>query len=162
MEIDFDIKISFWNMYDFLLYKAYLSMQGIIGTLAGAFFIVMFFMNPAQVLFLVAGIVVLLFLPFDLFLKTKAIMLQSVYKKPMHYHMSDEGILISQEGAEEQPVAPWEGILKAGSTLGSLLLYTSKKTAVILPKSQLEKQNVRDAVMKIVSLKVNADKVNIR
>lgn len=162
MEVDFDVKITFWNMYDFLLCRTYLSLQGIIGTLAGAFFLVMFFITPSQIIFLIAGIVVLLFLPVDLLLRTKAVMLQSVYKKPLHYHLADEGIQISQEGAEEQPVAPWESILKAGSTLGSILLYTSKKSAAILPKAQLEKQNVRDAVMKIVSVHVNAAKVNIR
>lgn len=161
MEVEFDVKIGFWQLYDFLLSKTYLSMQGIIGTLAGAFFIVEYFFQP-NIIFLIAGIVILLYIPVDLFLKAKAMTLQTVYKKPLHYTLTDEGILISQEGAEEQPVAPWESIWKAGSTLGSLLLYTGKKSACILPKKQLEEQNVRDMVMQIVSTHISPKKVNIK
>ena len=55
MEVEFDVKIGFWNLYDFLLARTYLSFQGILGTIAGAFFIVEFCIEP-RVIFLVGEV----------------------------------------------------------------------------------------------------------
>ena len=70
MEVEFDVKISCSNLYDYLVHYTYMSLQGIIGVLAGAFFLIEYFMS-FQLMYLAVAIVILCYLPVSLFLKAK-------------------------------------------------------------------------------------------
>ena len=119
MEVEFDVKISCSNLYDYLVHYTYMSLQGIIGVLAGAFFLIEYFMS-FQLMYLAVAIVILCYLPVSLFLKAKQQSLNPVFKQPLHYRMTDEGVFVSQ--GEEEQMQKWEDMYKAGSTIGSVLL----------------------------------------
>ncbi|MCM1536817.1 MAG: YcxB family protein [bacterium] len=159
MEVEFDITITCGSLYDYLLHYTYTSLQGLIGAAAGALFLVEFFFSR-QILFLICGLLVLCYLPVSLYLRAKQQSLNPVFKKPIHYRMTDEGVEISQGG--ESQTHGWDVFYKAGATMGSLLLYTTKRNATIFPKRQLQKQDVQGKVMEMISTHMPPKKVNIR
>ena len=135
MEVEFDVKISPSVLYDYLMYHTYHSLSGLLGTIVGAMLIVAFFMNM-KVILLIAGIVVIVYLPWTLFLKSRQQYLNNEsFKKPIHYRMAEEGIEISQ--GDSSQLLEWEKVYKAVSSSGSILLYTSKYNACMLPKKEL-------------------------
>ena len=67
--------------------------------------VVAYFMG-AGVLVLIAGIIILAYLPWTLFLKSKQQYLANpAFKTPLHYKMTEEGVLIpeKEENKEERP-----------------------------------------------------------
>lgn len=159
MEVEFDITVTCGSLYDYLLYYTYTSLQGLVGTAAGALFLVEYAYSR-QILFLICGALILGYLPVSLYLRAKQQSLNPVFKKPIHYRLTDEGIEISQ--GDEVQTQGWDVFYKAGATMGSLLLYTTKRHATIFPKSQLQKQNVQEKVMEMISTHMPPKKVNIR
>ena len=113
-----------------------------------------------QLMYLAVAIVILCYLPVSLFLKAKQQSLNPVFKQPLHYRMTDEGVFVSQ--GEEEQMQKWEDMYKAGSTIGSVLLYTAKRSASIFPKKQLQKQDVYEKVVEMISTHMPPKKVNIR
>ena len=68
MEVEFDVKITPGALYDYMLFHTYTSASGLIGSAVGALLVVGFFMG-AGVIFLIAGAVILAYLPWTLFIK---------------------------------------------------------------------------------------------
>lgn len=159
MEVEFDITVTCGSLYDYLLYYTYTSLQGLVGTAAGALFLVEY-VYSRQIIFLICGVLILGYLPVSLYLRAKQQSLNPVFKKPIHYKLTDEGIEISQ--GDEVQTQGWDVFYKAGATMGSLLLYTTKRHATIFPKNQLQKQNVQEKVMEMISTHMPPKKVNIR
>lgn len=159
MEVEFDVKITCGSLYDYLLHYTYTSLQGLVGAGAGALFLVEYFVSR-QFLFLACGLLILVYLPVSLYLRAKQQSLNPVFKQPIHYRMTEEGIEISQ--GEETQTHGWDVFYKAGSTMGSVLLYTTKRNATIFPKRQLQEQDVLGKVMEMISTHMPPKKVNIR
>lgn len=159
MEVKFEVKISCSHLFDYLVHFTYLSLQGLIGVLAGAFFMVQYFLS-FKLMYLAVGLIILGYLPVSLFLKAKQQSLNPVFKEPLHYRMTEEGVYVSQ--GEEEQMQKWEDMYKAGATIGSVLLYTAKRSAAIFPKRQLQKQDVYEKVVEMISTHMPPKKVNIR
>lgn len=158
MELEFDVKITANVLYDYMLRHTYYSMSGLLGTIAGALMIVWFFAE-GRVIFLIAGAVILLYLPWTLFIKSKQQMVNTpAFKKPLHYRMTDEGIEVSQE--EETQMQKWEDMYKAVSTPKSIIVYTSRINASIFPKADMGELTPR--VIKVISTHMPPAKVKIR
>ena len=110
-------------------------------------------------LLLIAGAIVLLYLPVTLWTKSK---LQwsanETFQKPLHYVLDDNGVTVSQgEVSESQG---WENMVKAVSTTRSIILYTSGRNASIFPKEQLGDQ--KSALIEAISTHMAPGKVKIR
>ena len=158
MEIEFDVKIDAGVLYDYMLHHTYNSAAGILGTVVGALMIVAFSMGRG-VLFLIAGIVVLAYLPWTLFIKSRQQALMTpAFKKPLHYKLDEEGIIVSQDDSEEKQ--EWGQIFKAVSTGKSIIVYTSKVNASIFPKRDLGENKAK--VIEIISTHMPPSKVKIR
>lgn len=158
MELEFDIKMTPAAMYDYLLHHTYSGMSGIIGALAGAFCIMVFAANKYPI-YLIAGIVILAYLPVSLFLKAnQQVQGTPAFKKPLHYRLTEEGISVSQDENEE--MQGWGACVKAVSTRSSIILYTSKTTASIFPKKDLGEK--KDALIQMISTHMPPSKVKIR
>lgn len=158
MEVSFDVKMTSGILYDYLLYHTYTGMSGLLGTIAGALLVVAFFMggNPLS---LILGIVVLVYLPWTLFLRSKKQFLSNpAFKEPLHYVLDDEGMTVSQKETSEQ--IAWEQMYKAVSTPGSIILYTSPVNATIFPKKQLGESKA--ALIEAISTHMPPKKVKIR
>lgn len=158
MEVSFDVKMTPQILYDYLLYHTYTSLSGAIGTIVGALFVVWYFMG-GKILYLIAGLVILLYLPWTLFLRSKKQFLANpAFKEPIHYVLNDEGMTISQN--EQCETVPWEQMYKAVSTQRSIILYTSPVNASIFPKKDLGEHI--PALIEVLSTHMPPKKVKIR
>ncbi len=158
MEIEFDVNVTPGVLYDYMLQHTYTSPAGLIGAVAGALMIVAFF-SGAGVLCLIAGIIVIAYLPWSLFLKSRQQYLSNpAFKKPLHYKLTEEGLEVSQ--GEEVQMQKWEDMHKAVSTPKSLILYTSPMNASIFPKKDLGEKAA--GVIAIISTHMPPKKVKIR
>lgn len=158
MELEFDVKITASVLYDYMLRHTYYSVSGLIGTIVGALLIVGFF-SGGGVIFLIAGTVILFYLPWSLFLKSRQQVVNTpAFKEPLHYKLTEEGIEVSQ-GGEVQKQA-WNEMHKAVSTQRSIIVYTSRISASIFPKRDLGESVNR--VIEIISTHMPPDKVKIR
>ncbi len=158
MEVEFDVKITPAVLYDYLLAHTYTSPSGLIGAVAGALMVVAFFMG-AGALVLIAGIIILVYLPWTLFLKSRQQYLANpAFKEPLHYKMTEEGVSVSQK--EEVQEQKWEDMYKAVSTPRSLILYTSPVNASIFPRKDLGDQAA--GVIEMISTHMPPAKVKIR
>lgn len=158
MELEFDVHITSDKLYDYLLYHTYTSFSGMLGTLVGAF-LIMGFLSTKYPIYLIAGVVLIGYLPCTLFIRAKRqVMNTEAFKKPLHYKMTDEGISVSQGDNEENQ--SWDSCVKAISTSKSIILYTSKTTASIFPRKDLGTN--KDALIQMISTHMPPKKVKIR
>ena len=158
MELEFDVKVDSKVLYDYMLHHTYGSFQGVLGTAVGALMLVGFAVTK-YIIWLIAGIVLLAYMPWSLFLKSKQQMLNTpAFKEPLHYKLDDEGITISQ--GEVSQSQKWEDMYKAVSTNKSIIVYTSKVNATIFPRKQLGEDVVK--VIQIISSHMPPKKVKIR
>jgi hypothetical protein len=158
MELEFDVKITASAMYDYLLYHTYTSLSGLLGTIVGVF-LIMAFISTKYPIYLIAGIVIIVYLPCSLFLRANQQVVNTpAFKQPLHYKMTDEGISVSQGESEEKQ--SWDSCYKAVSTSKSIILYTSRTTASIFPKSDLGEN--KDALIQMISTHMPPKKVKIR
>lgn len=158
MELEFDVKITADALYDYMLRHTYYSASGLIGTIVGALMIVYFFARGG-VVFLIAGVVILLYLPWTLFIKSRQQMAGTpAFREPLHYKLTEEGMEVSQGG--EVQTQKWEDMFRAVSTQRSLIVYTSRVNASIFPKKDLGELTPR--VIEMISTHMPPAKVKIR
>ena len=156
--LELDVKIESGDLYDYMIAHTYNSASGIIGSCCGALLVVGALMMKKW-LFLIAGIVVLLYLPWTLYLKCKRqVLLNPAFKNPLHFVLDENGVTVSQ-GEETQSQA-WENMYKATSTNRSIIIYTSPVNATILPRRVLG-ENVSQCI-EIISTHMPPNKVKIR
>ena len=158
MEIEFDVKITSNILYDYMLRHTYSSLSGLMGSLVGVLMLMLFASNRQPVC-LIIGVVILLYLPWTLFIKSKQQALNTpAFRKPLHYRLSDEGIEVSQDDMTEK--MGWADMYKAVSTTHSIIVYTTRTNACIFPKKDLEENKYK--VIEIISTHMPPKKVKIR
>lgn len=156
--VEFDVKIEAGDLYDYLLAHTYNSSSGVVGSTFGALLIVIGLAKTRWAL-LVAGIVLLAYLPWTLFVKSrKQAMTNPAFQNPLHYCLNEEGITVSQ--GDEVQTQRWEDMVKAISTSRSIIVYTSKVNATIFPKRELGDQKA--ALIEVISTNMPPAKVKIR
>jgi len=156
--LEFDIKITDKDLYDYMMAHSYNSGPGILGSCVGGLMVVVALLNSHWI-YLICGVILLAYLPLNLRIKSKQQMINNkVFQKPMHYMLDDEGIKISQ--GEESQSQRWEDMYKAISTNRSIIVYTSKVSATIFPRSQMGEDTVK--VIEMISTHMSPKKVKIR
>ena len=158
MDLEFDVKVTPGVLYDYMLFHTYTSASGLIGSAVGALMVVTFFMGYG-VLFLIGGALILAYLPWTLFIKSRQQYLSNpAFKNPLHYQMDEKGVTVAQNG--ERQSQSWENMYKAVSTPRSLILYTSPVNASIFPKKDLGEKAL--SVTQMISTHMPPKKVKIR
>ncbi len=158
MEMEFDVKVTAGVLYDYLLFHTYTSFSGMLGTLVGMF-LIMAFVSTRYVIYLIAGVVLIAYLPGALFLRAmQQVQNTPAFRQPLHYRMTDEGVFVSQGESEEHQ--SWDSCAKAVSTARSIILYTSRTTASIFPKKDLGDK--KEALIQMISTHMPPKKVRIR
>ncbi len=156
--LELDVKIESGDLYDYMMAHTYSGASGIIGSCVGALCVIMGLMRQ-QWIFLIVGIVVILYVPWTLFLKSKQQAINNpVFKQPLHYVLDEEGITVSQ-GESVQSQA-WKDMYKAISTSRSIIVYTSPINATILPRRVLKEHQTE--CIEIISTHMPPNKVKIR
>lgn len=152
------VKIEAGDLYDYMLRHSYNSPAGILGSAFGAVLII-FALASQHWVVLVLGALMLLYLPWTLFIRSrKQILSNPSFQEPLQYVLDQTGLTISQ-GEEEAGMA-WEDMYKAVSTSRSIILYTSRVNATIFPKRELGDQKA--AVIEMISTHMPPGKVKIR
>ncbi len=156
--VSFKVKIEAGDLYDYMLMHSYNSPAGIVGSSFGAI-LILFAFATRQWLFIVLGLVMLLYLPWTLFLRSRTQILNNPsFQEPLQYTLDEEGLTVAQGEAQEKMA--WENMHKAVSTGKSIILYTSPVNATIFPKRQLGGQKA--ALIEIISTHMPPKKVKIR
>ncbi|HBA70536.1 MAG TPA: hypothetical protein DCZ40_14455 [Lachnospiraceae bacterium] len=158
MELEFDVRITANILYDYMLRHTYYSASGLIGTIVGALMIVYFF-SKGGAIFLIAGLVILAYLPWTLLIKSRQQMANTpAFKQPLHYRLTEDGIEVSQ--GDEVQMQKWADMHKAVSTQRSLIVYTSRVNACIFPKQDLGELVPR--AIEMISTHMSPAKVKIK
>ncbi len=156
--LELTVKIEAGDLYDYMLMHSYTSPAGLVGSAFGAI-LILFAIAAQQWIFIVLGLVMLLYLPWTLFLKSRSQSLTNPsFQEPLHYLLDEEGLTVSQGEAQEKMA--WGDMYKAVSTGRSIILYTSRVNATLFPKRQLGDR--RAAVIEIISTHMPPSKVKIR
>lgn len=156
--VELDVKIEAADLYDYMLMHAYNSASGLLGSGVGAVAVLVGVLK-GQPVFLVAGIVLLLYLPITLFLKSKQQALGNpAFGQPLHYVLDEQGITVSQNGEEQRQ--DWGDMVKAVSTGHSIIVYTSRVNATIFPRREMGDK--RTDVIEMISTHMPPKKVHIR
>lgn len=156
--VELDIKIGAGDLYDYMLMHNYNSPVGIMGSVLGAVML-MVGLAKSHWIMAIAGVILLLYLPWTLFIKSRQQVLNNpVFKQPLHYVLDENGITISQ--GETSTSQAWGDMVKAVSTTKSIIIYTSRVNATIFPKNQMGDKKV--AVIEVISKNMPPKKVKIK
>ncbi|MCR4641142.1 MAG: YcxB family protein [Lachnospiraceae bacterium] len=135
-ELEVEIRMNTGALYDYLLRHVYTSLSGPLGTclgLAG----VAYYAYSRQIIYLILGILLIVYLPLTLWRRAATLMLTNpAFKEPLHYRFSESGYTVTQGG--ESGSVLWEQCTKAVSTGKSIIIYTGPKNASIFPRKQIE------------------------
>lgn len=158
MELEIDVKMTANALYDYMLYHTYHSFAGILGAVVGVFLVIVFVSGQSPI-YLIAGLVVLGYLPYALFTRSRRQYLSTpAFKEPLKYIFTDEGVSVSQNEVTESMI--WADMVKAVSTPTSIILYTSKVNASIFPKKDLGDKKA--LLIQVISTHMDPKKVKIR
>ncbi|MCI8947616.1 MAG: YcxB family protein [Lachnospiraceae bacterium] len=158
MELEFQTKITTNILFDYMLHHTYNSPSGILGGGIGSLLVIGFF-GTQNILYLLAGLVLLFYLPCSLYLSSmKQMQNTPAFKEPLTYKLNEEGIQVSQSGQSQ--LQKWENMYKAVSTRNSIIIYNTKVNAWIFPRSDMGAMTPR--VIEMISTHMPAGKVRIR
>ncbi len=139
--LELDVKIEAKDLYDYMVAHTYGKPVNILASCFGALMVVVGVMTSRWI-FVIGGIVLLLYLPWNLFLKSRQQAVNNpAFKQPLHYVLDDEGITVSQ--GEVSQSQSWENMYKAISTNKSIIVYTSPVNATIFPRRAMGQDAVR-------------------
>ena len=157
--MEFDVKMTTSALYDYNMRHTYSSASGLIGTTVGALLLIGFSLDTRYIVMLVAGLVIILYNPVVMFVRSrKQILLNPAFKKPLHYRLDDDGVTVSN--GEEEMTVEWENMYKAYSTNQSIVLATGKMNAWIFPKKDLG--TAKDELIRMISTHMPPEKVKIK
>lgn len=141
-KIELDIKMTLKDMYRFNLYHVYHNSQGILSIVLAVLITLISIMSWGDVnvvynvLYLLAAVLLVLYVPLSLYGKVKKQMKNSeVYQKPIHYTFDEDGVTTSFD--EQSVTMPWKQLYKIVSTRHMLLLYGGRIRANVIPRDQL-------------------------
>lgn len=153
-----DVHMNAKVLYDYMLRHTYTSLTGIIATFLGAMCLA-FFAGGNGVIYLIAGVFIIAYLPWNLFLSAKRQALNNEsFKKPLHYSFTKDGLYVSQEQTGE--MQKWENMYQAVATSKSIIIYTSKVSASIFPRADLG--NDASTLLQVVSRYMDPKKMKIK
>ena len=94
--LELTVKIEAGDLYDYMLRHSYNSPAGIVGSTFGAV-LILFAFATKQWIFVVLGMVMLLYLPWTLFLKSRSQILSNpAFQEPLRYMLDEEVLTIAQ------------------------------------------------------------------
>lgn len=155
-EIDVQIKAS--DLFDYSLRHSYTSLGGLLSTIVGILMIYAYFAKNASPLYLIFGIIVVFYIPINLFLMSRQQAMQETFQKPLHYAFYENGMEVSQDDIKE--MIGWDYIVKAVATSKSIIVYTGKNRASIFPRRDLQPDAT--ALIRVLSTQVDPKKMKIK
>ncbi len=144
-KIELDVTMTFEDMYRFNLYHVYHNSQGVLSVIIAVLLVLVSILSwgdvnvAYNVLYLLASVLIVLYVPFTLRAKVKKQMKNSaVYQQPIHYAFDEKGITTCF--GEQSVTMPWKQLYKIVSTKHMVLLYGGRIRANVIPRDQLADQ----------------------
>ena len=154
-----DVHMDTAVLYDYMLRHTYSTPMGLTATLLGILAIMVYFAKGVSALYLIMGIIMIVYLPWNLFLSARRqILINEAFKKPLHYTFAEDGVYISQ--GETVQMQTWADMRKAISTSKSIVIYTAKTSASVFPRKDLGDDV--STLIQIISAHMPPKKVHIR
>ncbi len=158
MKIEFDVKMTKDIMYDYMMYHTMTLPQFYLALAVGLMSCAVFFVNHSA-LYLIIGIVVIVYLPVERYLQAASqVSSNPVFKEALHYTLTDEGMAIDVMG--EHMDAEWDKVVKVRNTKKSIFLFTNGMSASIFPKESLGEDY--DRAVSLIREHVPKERVRIR
>lgn len=154
LEISLPVHMKVSYMYSFLFQHLHRSFKGIFGVCISIAALVAFVMSldgstdtTRKVILLVIGLLFTVINPIMILFKAQQqVMLSPIFKQPLQYTFSTEGMKVAQ-GEEEQFVT-WEQILEVRKTSSILILYTSRNSGSIVAFKEMgEKRQMVETII---------------
>mgnify|MGYP003221815159 CR=1 FL=1 len=137
MKLEFDVKVTEKDLYSFNIEQAYKGSQGVISLLFAVLLAAAAVLSAQKgnteyvVLYIIVGILVLLYVPFSLKGRVKMIMkTNEVFSKPLHFEIDEKNIKVSQGDEMAQ-------LYRFVANDKRILIFSNRKNAYILSKEQL-------------------------
>lgn len=163
------IKLEAKDVFAFNLYHSYHRIQTWIFTVVGIVITVLSFTTFQTVdmmytlLYFFCGLIFIFYTPFSLWTSAKlTVRGQGPLSIPVVYGFTEDGISAAYEGdtAQENDAAatsvPWDAVYKIVQKKNALYIYTSPKSASILPYAQLKDQ--KETLLELLNKKVESFK----
>lgn len=142
MPLEFDIKLESRDMFRFNMYQTY---SGFSGWSSILFAIALFGLAiysygdvslTRTVMYVLIGIVLLVYMPGTLWLRAKqSIKASPVLSNTLHYVVDGDGFTVTQ--GEASGVLAWKQIYKMVATKHLVLVYSNRINAYVIPRKQL-------------------------
>ena len=167
MEIKLKIQLTVKELFDFLISHTYSSFSGYVGVILSICALIGFsysvsnpMMNVAyKFVLLLTGLLFTVIQPAMLYSKAKNQVKQNeAINKPLEYTITYSGMKVSCDG--ESADYNWDQIMKITSTKTSVLIYTSRIRAFVLPKRELNPY--MEDFKKIVKEKCTATSIRVK
>lgn len=145
MKLELDVKLTEKDMYRFNMYHIYSGFQGIFSIIIAILIFVVAGVTwgniekTYNILYILFGIVFLLYMPLTLKLKSKQqLASNSGLRESLHYIFDETGIHVSQNG--ETADLEWKQVYKMVATGSNVLIYSSRINAFVIPRAVLGEQ----------------------
>ncbi len=145
MKLELDVKLTEKDMYRFNMYHIYSGFQGIFSIIIAILIFVVAGVTwgniekTYSILYILFGIVFLLYMPLTLKLKSKQqLASNSGLRESLHYIFDETGIHVSQNG--ETADLEWKQVYKMVATGSNVLIYSSRINAFVIPRAVLGEQ----------------------
>lgn len=142
MKTEFDIQLRPVDMYRFNLYHTYTTASGYLAILIAVIAIAAAFRKWGEaslsqtVMYLAFGMILLVYTPLTLYLRSKQQVLSSpVFKNVLHYTIDDTGITTSQ--GEMSSTLEWSAVYRVVATKHNILVCINPRNAFIIPRAQV-------------------------
>lgn len=144
--ISISVRMKAGYLFSFQFQHLHRSFKGIFGVCLSVAALIAFAMSfggtvdtGRRVILLIIGLLFTVVNPVMLFFKSyQQIKLSPIYKEPLNYTFSREGMKVSQ-GEEEQFVT-WKQVLEVRKTRSILVIYTAKNAGSIIAFSEMGDQ----------------------
>lgn len=145
MKTEFDIQLHTIDMYRFNLYHTYTTASGYLAILIAVIALTAAVRKWGEVslsnsvMYVMVGIILLIYTPLTLYLRSKQQVQGSpVLKNILHYTIDDAGITTSQ--GEMSSTLVWEQVYRIVATRHNILICINPRNAFIIPKDQAAQQ----------------------
>lgn len=140
-EVKFSVKVTAMDLFRFLMQHSYRGVALILNILITVGALVFFFLGlgtdtPIKSIgLLFLALLFSVIYPAQLFLKAARQAQNPVFREPLFYTLTEEGIEMSQ--GEQKEAFQWENVFQIRETKSLLLVYTGRVFACIWPKREL-------------------------
>lgn len=166
MPIKVEVKMDAESMAEFMIYHIYTGTAGVLALVLGFLnvgFTISFVMRGNYLLagvFMIFAAVILILFPYFIKKSVTKQMENSKLTNTVAYEFDENGVRTKAEAGEEGKFLAWSDFKKAISRKRILILYDTKKRAIILPIEQMGDHYA--AVTDLIAAKMPASAVRIR